>query len=48
MTKYDAIDKITKRIFWFLAFVIYIFKDQIVGLFKKEELATIDKEDDLK
>ena len=48
MTKYDMVDKITKRIFWFLAFVIYIFKDQITGLFKKETTEVVDKEDDLK
>ena len=48
MTKYEMIDKLTKRILWFLAFGIYIFKDQIIGIFKKEDVAVIDKDDDLK
>ena len=36
MTKYEMIDKLTKRVILFLAFSIYIFKDQIVGLVKKD------------
>lgn len=46
MTKYEMIDKLTKRIILFLAFGIYIFKDQITKIFSKEE--EINKEDDLK
>ena len=46
MTKYEMIDKLTKRIIWFLAFGIYIFKDQIIKIFTKED--AINKEDDLK
>lgn len=46
MTKYEMIDKLTKRIIWFLAFGIYIFKDQIIKIFSKEE--EINKEDDFK
>lgn len=46
MTKYEMIDKLTKRIIWFLGFVIYIFKDQIIKIFTKQE--EINKEDDLK
>lgn len=48
MTKYEMIDKLTKRIIWFLAFGIYIFKDQIVGLFKKDSTCDVDGGDDLK
>lgn len=48
MTKYEMIDKLTKRIIWFLGFVIYIFKDQIVGLFKKDSTSAGDHDDDLK
>ena len=36
MNKYEMIDRLTKRIIWFVGFTIYIFKDQIVGLFKKD------------
>lgn len=48
MTKYEMIDKVTKRIILFVGFTIYIFKDQITGLFKKEVTEVVDKEDDLK
>jgi hypothetical protein len=42
------IDRLTKRIIWFVGFLIYIFKDQIVGLVKKDSTCAGDHDDDLK